>query len=787
MTDYTVGDTIYHKFTTRAFATGVPTTLAGTPVVSIYEDDSVTQITAGITLTVDFDSVTGLNHLTVVATGANGYEIDKFYQAVITTGTVSSVSVVGEVVWTFSLGAGAAAQDLANATDGLGALKTDTAATQALAAGATGFAAIDTVVDAVKVKTDFLPSVTAGGAGGVFISGSNAATTMASTTITGEFTISDGVDVSCSTLNKDAFVTTGNGTGHGISAVSGSGATGSGISAVGASTDGNGIQCLASGSASGIRATGGTFGSGVGVLGGATSGDGISVTTTSGHGINLAPSGTSKHGIFATGGNGGTSDGMNLIAGTGGIALRAAEIQDIDTVVDAILVDTGTTLPDQIGGIGTAGGSAISKDTAGDNYLGGISGVTSGTTKVDTETNTFANTSFDDGAYHVMTHDTNAIDIVYQYLTGGGTSPVSVTWNGYIDGANDTITVSAWKHTTGAWEAIGSIVGQGGTVDIIKTFALYPRHMGTSAAELGKIYIRLHCTGMSSPILYTDQLFVDYAVTSRSVGYAMGNVWIDTVTGVAGTESFVNGVADNPVLTLADALTIATANKLRKFWVGNGSTITLASTLQNKVFEGHEWTLALGGQDIAGTMFIDADMTGTATGVDAEFEDCIVGTSSVEASQWYNCSFTGTQTLSATGDYRYIACQSGIAGASAPTFALGTGDITMEFRRWSGGMNLTGIGLNDVITISGELGTVDLGSATAGTVEIRGTYKALTNASSGVTVNVAGAILGGDVAAVKAKTDSLTFTTANEVDSNVQSVNDVIVTGVGSAGDPWGP
>lgn len=36
----------------------------------------------------------------------------------------------------------------------------------------------DTVVDAIKVKTDFLPSVTAGAAGGLFIAGSNAATSI---------------------------------------------------------------------------------------------------------------------------------------------------------------------------------------------------------------------------------------------------------------------------------------------------------------------------------------------------------------------------------------------------------------------------------------------------------------------------------------------------------------------------------------------------------------------------------------------------------------------------------
>lgn len=37
---------------------------------------------------------------------------------------------------------------------------------------------VDTVVDAIKVKTDYLPSATAGSAGGVFIAGSNAATSI---------------------------------------------------------------------------------------------------------------------------------------------------------------------------------------------------------------------------------------------------------------------------------------------------------------------------------------------------------------------------------------------------------------------------------------------------------------------------------------------------------------------------------------------------------------------------------------------------------------------------------
>lgn len=130
MRDITLATTFYQLFTTRSFSTGVPTQLAGSPVVSAYENEGLTQITAGITLGVDHDGVTGLNLLTVVASGANGYESGKDYGFVITTGTVGGVSVVGEVVAEFTIERSAAAVDLANGTDGLGALKAETASIQ---------------------------------------------------------------------------------------------------------------------------------------------------------------------------------------------------------------------------------------------------------------------------------------------------------------------------------------------------------------------------------------------------------------------------------------------------------------------------------------------------------------------------------------------------------------------------------------------------------------------------------------------------------------------------------
>ncbi len=101
--DIRLGDTIDIKFVTTAVATGAPTTLAGTPVVSAYVGNGTTEITAGITLTVDFDARTGLNNVRVVASSGNGFAIATNVQLVITTGTVGGTSVVGYVVAEFSI------------------------------------------------------------------------------------------------------------------------------------------------------------------------------------------------------------------------------------------------------------------------------------------------------------------------------------------------------------------------------------------------------------------------------------------------------------------------------------------------------------------------------------------------------------------------------------------------------------------------------------------------------------------------------------------------------------
>jgi hypothetical protein len=98
--DYAPGAIVDCAFTT---ATSIPTTLSGSPVVSLYCSNSATETTTGVTLDVDYDGRTGLNHLRIDTTGyASGQEC----QMVITTGTIGGATAVSYVVGGFSLGRG---------------------------------------------------------------------------------------------------------------------------------------------------------------------------------------------------------------------------------------------------------------------------------------------------------------------------------------------------------------------------------------------------------------------------------------------------------------------------------------------------------------------------------------------------------------------------------------------------------------------------------------------------------------------------------------------------------
>lgn len=91
-----------------------------------------------------------------------------------------------------------------------------------------------------------------------------------------------------------------------------------------------------------------------------------------------------------------------------------------------------------------------------------------------------------------------------------------------------------------------------------------------------------------------------------------------------------------------------------------------------------------------------------------------------------------------------------------------------------------GTGQGEISTTSGAVDHVILNDTTTTNTDMRGTNSALLAASYTAPDNTS-------ITGIKAKTDSLTFTQAGNVDANIQYVNDVIVKGTGSSGNEWGP
>ncbi len=171
MDTFIAGSIVFGAFNTHE-ADGTPITLAGTPSLSVYKDDGTTEDTGDITLSVDFDSVTGL-HLFKIDTSIDTtfYTTGHTYTVTIDVGTVDGISVVGTVVYTFKLGYVPA--DLRAI---LGTVLTETAgylaagfkklfnvATPVLTVASvnqTGdsYAKVDTEIAAIKAKTDLIPA-----------------------------------------------------------------------------------------------------------------------------------------------------------------------------------------------------------------------------------------------------------------------------------------------------------------------------------------------------------------------------------------------------------------------------------------------------------------------------------------------------------------------------------------------------------------------------------------------------------------------------------------------------
>jgi hypothetical protein len=344
-----------------------------------------------------------------------------------------------------------------------------------------------------------------------------------------------------------------------------------------------------------------------------------------------------------------------------------------------------------------------------------------------------------DSVYWQIADAAGETDVYFEFLIPADGVPTTVTHIGRLTSGNDDLNVFAWNWVGALWEQVGVLEGQNIAGDSSRTYILFTAHVGT-AADLGKVRVRFQATGLTSSNFYTDQLFLSYSVVTRSVGYAEGAIWIDTVDGSPGTTSYINGTADNPVDTLADATTISTNLGLRRFRVAPQSSITLAASYDGFVFSGSHWTLNLGGQSISDATIIGANVSGVATGVQpAHFSGCFFGTVTLPLCHGYVCSIEDVITLTSSGAYLFHQCFSGVAGVGSPAidFGLAVANTQLNMRLYSGGVEIRNMEQagSDTMSLEGNGQLIIASSCTGGTVAVRGNFTVTDNSGGVVTLS----------------------------------------------------
>jgi hypothetical protein len=380
-----------------------------------------------------------------------------------------------------------------------------------------------------------------------------------------------------------------------------------------------------------------------------------------------------------------------------------------------------------------------------------------------------------DGVTHSWDSTGNAMDGRYTFDTGGAYSPVNLFIRGRLSGSvNDSVLIQVNTGTVAApvWVTRGSMVRTVSATLINHDYPLFNGDVMTGA-DAGKVQVRIVNDGaVTGASMIIDQMYVDKTFQGSTVGYADGAIWVDTNSGNTGTVPDYDGTADRPV-TWAAAITLSGSKNIKRFRIINGSSITLSGDSSNYSLIGQNWTLALGGQTIT-NMYVEGatSVTGIGTGTTPEFISCTFGNVTLPPHRSFDCVYNNTLTYGSAGDFKIIDGRSGVAGAGAPVTDCGAaiGASTFEYRDWDGGHTFNNLASGDIGTLGGTLGTVTLNGADA-SVEIRGTYKGLTNNLTGApTVNTDGATRGKELNDIYVKLPSKSYLTAtNNSDGDIEA------------------
>jgi hypothetical protein len=790
--------TLYIPFTTYDGSDGSSVTCTGLAVtdIEIYKNGSTTQRAsdAGYALLdtdgIDFDSVTGLHGFSIDLsdnTDAGFFEVGSWYWVVVSAITVDSQTVTflaaifrigpAEAITGYPVTDAGAISGDATAADTMelfveaidqstGQLDSGSFAAGAITADVIANAAIDAATFAADVdaeaagwiwkdttagnytvagsigKSLFTSGNVPGAAGGLFIAGSNAATTAATWTVTGASTNGSTVlgNTTIGTLGIGTLTQTGAASLGAGSTVTLATLAVTGAVSVGSTTTltGNVLLNGSLGIASDTTFTGSL------TMKSLTVNQGTTLTGAVALGSTLAVAGTTTFAAINTG-----AIGFSTLTSSGLVTLESMTVTNAMTwgswVVTAaaayplLSADTGATyvarapsgtetldtiatdiaaVSAQISAIGSGTGAALNFAVDADNASAPLNGIT----KKGTETGTYANTLADDGTVHSIAADLDTgvyyIDWVYGFSAGAGRNATKVVIRANMGAVGDTVTVQAYNFLTSVWDTRTTISG---TTETLRDIPLLAGHTGTGTLA-GKVYVRFTYSEADAGTLVIDEAYVQAQNLGQTVGYADGSIWVDTVSGAEPTAptAYVDGTADNPIKTWAHALTLATTVGIRSFRFLPSSSIQLTADSTGYRFVG-DVTIDLNGQAIANAFFRDCyTISGTSTGDDWMMQNCGIGTATLYHGYAIECRLKGTITTVTGNDYLFNFCADNVTTGEATIVMTANANVYM--RDYRGGIQINALTAGSEFIIDGAGRILLADTCTGGTLTIRGHF-----------------------------------------------------------------
>ena len=202
---------------------------------------------------------------------------------------------------------------------------------------------------------------------------------------------------------------------------------------------------------------------------------------------------------------------------------------------------------------------------------------------IGTETLTFNASANRDGSYHEIADVGGAMDFYYQFDIGATGVGTSVNLVGRLEGNGDSVSLFAYNWLGASWDPIGVFVGSNSNTDVEADVNINLSHTGASANE-GKVRVRAFAaSGLSSAVLYMDQIYINYATiadttdlaTASALSVVDGNVdsILNNTSELQGNQAdwatatgFATVNPDNASITAikskTDALTFTIANEV---------------------------------------------------------------------------------------------------------------------------------------------------------------------------------------------------------------------------------